>query len=206
MDTNLVVLIVGLVVVVGVVLLLFQVQSRGGRGEATISVGQLFTANVKLEAEPADRAKASEAIRAAAEERGETAEQVTVPDDSGSSAFARILWVDDNPDNNIFETVALESLGRFVTQATSTRAGLTYLSQLPYALAITDLGRHGDAKAGIDFIRRAREDGYTLPIIVYTMNAQRVNDEVTAAGAAAVVDLPDELVRQIGKHLAATGR
>ncbi|WP_433003280.1 response regulator [Kribbella sp. CA-294648] len=203
MDTNLVTLIIGLVVVFGIVTLLFRVQKLGGRGEATISVAQLFTASVKLEAEKADRAKATEALRKAVEQRGEPAEQVTVPDDNSSSGFARILWVDDHPDNNLFETVALESLGRFVTQATSTEAGLRYLSQLPYALAITDLGRHGDAGAGVDFIRQAKQTDHTLPIIVYTLNAQRVREEVIAAGAAAVVDRPDELLRQVAKQLAA---
>lgn len=166
MSQSLVNLILILVVVAGIGILLYRVLVRGGRGEATISVAQLFTASIKLETEPGEREKASEAIRTAAQQRGEAVEQVEVSENT--TRFARILWVDDQPDNNLLETVALESLGRFVTHATSTRAGLRYLAELDYDLAITDVGRAGDPKAGIDFVHRVRRAKPQLPLIVYT--------------------------------------
>ncbi|TCC25222.1 response regulator [Kribbella speibonae] len=202
MDWDLGSVVILFVIVIGMGTLLYRVVKRGGRGEATISVAQLFTANIKLETALDDRTKATKAIRSAAQERGEVIEQVAVPEDS--TRFARILWVDDQPDNNLLETVALESLGRFVTHTTSTRAGLRYLAELNYSLAVTDIGRHGDPKAGIEFLHRVRRKYPQLPLIVYTLNAHIVAEEAIAAGADAVVDQPDELLRYVEAYIAAS--
>ena len=98
--------------------------------------------------------------------------------------------------------MALESLGRFVTHTTSTRAGLRYLAELNYALAITDIGRPGEPKAGIDFVHRVRRAAPHLPLIVYTLNAHVVAREAIAAGADVVIYQPDQLLRCVEECLA----
>lgn len=201
MNTTIAVLIFGLVVVAVVTLLLWRSQTRGGSGQASFSFGELFKATVKLE--PQNAARAEEALRLAAKQRGEPPDRShSVRTDQAAIRLARVLWVDDQPDNNLYETVALENLGRFVTKATSTEAGLFYLSQLDFALAITDLRRAGNENAGEDFIRRTRAAGHLLPVVVYTVQASRKRDRLLAAGAQAVVDMPGDLIRKIDNLIA----
>jgi PleD family two-component response regulator len=114
----------------------------------SLSFGDLFQAEITLDER--STALAEEAVRRAAEERGESVDVSPVQDTS--TRLARVLWVDDNPDNNFYETVALERLGRFVTKTTSTSAALRYLAELPFSLVITDVGRggdHGHGKVGV---------------------------------------------------------
>jgi CheY-like chemotaxis protein len=201
MDANVVGLILGLAVILVIAILLLRTQGRGGAGEATFSFAELFSATVKFGQQ--DTAGADRAAREAAKRHGKPldAAESSVPQHL-AARLARVLWVDDNPDNNLYETVALERLGRFVTKATSTDAGLEYLSQLAFALVITDIGRRDDPKGGITLIERMQESGITLPVVVYTMNAEKVRDEVVDAGAKAVVDTPAELLRQVEAQLA----
>jgi CheY-like chemotaxis protein len=114
--------------------------------------------------------------------------------------FARVLWVDDHPDNNLYETVALENLGKFVTKTTSTQAAMVYLSKLKFDLALTDLGRSGNPLAGLDFVRQARMAHPQLPLVVYTMDAARHRQDLVETGADAVVDRPDALVAAVETH------
>jgi CheY-like chemotaxis protein len=199
MDANVVGLILGLAVILVIAILLLRTQGRGGAGEATFSFAELFSATVKFGQQ--DTAGAGRAAREAAKRHGKPLDDESSVPPQPAARLARVLWVDDNPDNNLYETVALERLGRFVTKATSTDAGLEYLSQLDFALVITDLGRRDDPKGGITLIERMQESGITLPVVVYTVDAEKVRDEVVAAGATAVVDTPAELLRQVEAQL-----
>ncbi|MGH8898231.1 MAG: response regulator [Egibacteraceae bacterium] len=185
------------IVVVIVAFVLIKVVTNHGSGKAEFSVGSLLTAKVEFDAATRERAK--ESIRKAAEQRGETDISKTERkiDNTTSVQLARLLWVDDNPDNNLYETVALEQLGLLITKATSTDAGLFYLSQLQYALAITDLGRNEGPEAGLDFTRRVKITYPDLPVIVYTINAVAVRAKLIGAGATAVVDQPGDLANAV---------
>jgi CheY-like chemotaxis protein len=204
MDTTLAALIFGLAALVVVAVLLWRSQNRGGQSEATVSFGELFTTTVKLGS--ADTASAENAVAHAAKQRGETPETAAASIARTATRLARVLWVDDLPDNNLYETVALEKLGRFVTKATSTEAGLTYLEELDFALVITDLGRRHDRHAGEEFIRLVRASGRTEPIVVYTVGAADKRAALVAAGADAVVDRPSDLVREVEARIDAADR
>jgi hypothetical protein len=87
---------------------------------------------------PADTAQAKEAVRTAEAERGAVPTNADVPRLGGSTTtFARVLWVDDQPDNNPYETIALEKPGKFVTEATSTEAALHFLDRTDFTVLIT---------------------------------------------------------------------
>jgi CheY-like chemotaxis protein len=194
MDINLVALILGALVIVGAVLLLWRRQSGG----LEVEFAKLFTLKLKLSPENTDSVR--KAVRAAGEAQGKaTAELSSLKADP---TLARVLWVDDNPDNNFYETLALERLGKFVTKATSTAAGLSYLAQMDFAAIITDLTRGKDPNAGLTFIREARKAGHRTPIIVYTSDASKVPPEVSEAGANAIVDLPNSLVDEVVRRTA----
>jgi CheY-like chemotaxis protein len=203
MGTNVVILILGLAVIVLIAILLLRAQRQDGTGEATFTLTELFSATVKFG--PKDTAKADEAVGEAAKQRGAAPGAEPAVSPPRSAHLARVLWVDDNPDNNLYETVALERLGRVVTKATSTDAGMAYLSQqLGFALVITDLGRRDDPKGGITLIKRMRQSEWTLPVVVYTMNADRHRAEVIAAGGKAVADTPGQLLRYVDEQLASS--
>jgi CheY-like chemotaxis protein len=202
MDANIVVLILGLAIIIVIAAVLLRGQKQGGRGEATFTLAELFSATVKFGAE--DTESANEAAREAAKRQGKPLDAGPSVPSHPAARIARVLWVDDNPDNNLYETVALERLGRFVTKATSTDAGLEYLSQeLGFTLVITDLGRRSEGpEAGITLIKRMQESDFKQPVVVYTINAERHREKVLAAGAKAVVDTPAELLHQVEAQLA----
>jgi CheY-like chemotaxis protein len=69
---------------------------------------------------------------------------------------AQILWVDDNPDNNIYERGILRSLGLFVDLARTTNEALSMISQTNYAAVISDMNRNGVADEGLKFLTEMR--------------------------------------------------
>lgn len=194
MDSQTLIVLLGLLVIGAIVWLLARQQRMGGVGEATFRLADLLEASIKLG--PEERAAADEAVTAATEQKvGErTSKKAGSVDIPSVGRLARVLWVDDNPDNNVYETIAFERLGRLVTKTTSTEAALTYLSEMTFSVVISDLGRGQDPRAGFDFISKARRAGHDVPVIIYTLNAERHREEGEAVGAVAVVDMPDKLL------------
>src|SRR4051812_69284 len=118
MDATVAALLFGCLVVAVVGSLLWRSQRGSGKAEASFSFGELFSATVKLE--PQNAKSAEDAVQRAAEERGDEVRPLSGNLPIATARLARVLWVDDKPDNNVYETVALEQLGKFVTKATST--------------------------------------------------------------------------------------
>jgi CheY-like chemotaxis protein len=199
MNTTVAALLFGIAVLIVVAILLWRAGDRGTGAKVSLSFGQLFEAQITLDQKNASSAE--NAVRKAADERGEVV--TASPVRTTSTRLARLLWVDDNPDNNLYETVALEQLGRFITKTTSTEAAMRYLDELPISLIITDVGRGNDPRAGEELIRRIRAAGRTLPIVVYTLGAAAQRDQLRGLGADAVVDMPDELIREVNTRLGA---
>ncbi|HWO24035.1 MAG TPA: FAD-dependent oxidoreductase [Kofleriaceae bacterium] len=102
-----------------------------------------------------------------------------------------ILWVDDNPDNNIFEVRYLEQLGAAVSHAASTAQALAHVSSRETDLVISDMSRFEGGQrrsfAGIELLERARElqggRARPVPIIFYTGNRSRVPAELRSIAA-----------------------
>jgi hypothetical protein len=67
-----------------------------------------------------------------------------------------VLWVDDIPDNNIFERQALEALGVEIDISTSTDDALRRVRREPYDLIISDMGRPPDSQAGYTLLDKLR--------------------------------------------------
>jgi len=108
--------------------------------------------------------------------------------------FARVLWVDDHPDNNIEENLMLTALGASVTQTLSTGAARRYLDEVPFDLLISDLGRAGDQDAGFRLLAYVAELPNAPRAIVYTLNAGDRAARAREIGAAAVAETPGQLL------------
>jgi CheY-like chemotaxis protein len=109
-------------------------------------------------------------------------------------ANSRVLWVDDNPDNNVYEMNALEALGVRFDTVTSTKEALERLTSSKYQLVITDYARRDDPKGGETLLADLHNIKDAPPLIIYSSGwtPEREKD-VKAKGAFGETNRPVEL-------------
>jgi CheY-like chemotaxis protein len=106
----------------------------------------------------------------------------------------RVLWVDDRPDNNIYERDAFESMGFMFTLARSTAEALQVLSKDQFAAIISDMGRREGAKEGYVLLDKIRSMGNETPFFIYAgSNAPEHKREAEERGAQGSTNNPQEL-------------
>jgi len=94
----------------------------------------------------------------------------------------KILWVDDQPANNVWERRALEPYGvDFVLARDTAEAQRLLRSQGPFTAIISDLARPDDPSAGLTLFDWARGGGIDTPYFIYT----------SARAAAALSPIPE---------------
>jgi len=80
----------------------------------------------------------------------------------------RVLWVDDNPGNIIYESRILRSVGVHIDVVTSTEQALSALSGNDYDLVISDIARDGVPDEGLRFLSQVRSRQLHRPTVFYT--------------------------------------
>ena len=81
----------------------------------------------------------------------------------------RVLWVDDQPENNRYERLAFEeAMDLRFTLAQSTNEGLEELQRNRYAVVISDMGRREGPREGYALLDRLRKQGDQTPLFFYT--------------------------------------
>jgi CheY-like chemotaxis protein len=80
---------------------------------------------------------------------------------------SRILWVDDRPENNVYERHAFESQGIEFSIALSTDEALEMLNNNKYAVIISDMGRKEGPKEGYLLLENIRKSGDKTPFFIY---------------------------------------
>jgi CheY-like chemotaxis protein len=185
-----------------------------GRGNFTVRVGdteltvQQFSD--KLVETTADIQQRLTAVSA-----GDGPEEVSEPTERPPGLLRRVLWVDDQPAHNAYETAQLQALGVEVVHATSTQAGVRVLHRARPAFdaVISDMGRSEpagyNADAGLDLIREIRTFDDTTPVFVYagTKTLARM-DEIATAGGNGVAWSPVklfDLLHEAGEFPGAAG-
>lgn len=122
----------------------------------------------------------------------------------------RVLWVDDQPSNNRFETAALARLQIEVVQDTGTESALARLREARdgapedrFDLVISDWTRlpaaSPDEPEGLRLLRRMREEGFATPVVYYhgefaADRRRRRAERARRAGALGEAVRPDELM------------
>lgn len=117
----------------------------------------------------------------------------------------RILWVDNRPANNRFETAALAKLQIEVVAVTSTDAALAQIASdpEPFDLVLSDWQRpelHLDTlSAGIHLLRELRARHLTMPVVFYHGSSNERERSARrrlalAEGAFGEAVMPDELL------------
>lgn len=114
-------------------------------------------------------------------------------------AIGRVLWVDDHPQNNIYEKRFFEDHRIAVHNVTTSADALRLLAMYDYTVVISDMGRGEDRLAGLKLAGQMRARDDETPLIIYTVRpdgteAQQAQREMVAdAGAQGVVVTPQEV-------------
>jgi CheY-like chemotaxis protein len=135
-------------------------------------------------------AQSAERAREVAEVVAERVNTRTVREARGS----RVLWVDDRPENSVFERRSLEALGIRFDISTSTDDALNRLASTSYDAIISDMGRPPDPRAGYTLLDTLRERGVRTPFVIYAgSNAPEHEEEARRHGAIGSTNRADEL-------------
>jgi hypothetical protein len=103
---------------------------------------------------------------------------------------ARILWIDDRPEGNVWEYDCLTALGAGVKTVETTRSAVACLEREPYDLVISDVEREGRPTRGIEDLPSLQVRQRAIPVILYVMDLK----PGVPAGAFGVTARPDELL------------
>lgn len=104
--------------------------------------------------------------------------------DSDVPAPFRVLWVDDQPENNVLLESNLADFGAIIDHALSTSEALSNLQAFSYDALISDMGRQEGKEfiydAGCRLLKEIREQQKELPVFIFTtaQNAKRFKDTV----------------------------
>ena len=111
-----------------------------------------------------------------------------------------ILWVDDNPMNNVYESKVLKRLGANRVTARSTKEALAFINSHDYDLIISDVHRiedgKGNSNAGYELLDKISEIQHKCPVIFYTGSVSRLNKK-RSARAFGAADIPNKLVNLV---------
>ncbi len=79
----------------------------------------------------------------------------------------RVLWVDDRPENNVWERQALEDQGLHFKLALSTDEALQAVEHEKFAAIISDMGRKEGNQEGYVLLDKLKQKGCKTPFIIY---------------------------------------
>lgn len=114
----------------------------------------------------------------------------------------RILWVDDRPENNVYERQAMESMGLAFTLALSTSEALHVLSTRRFAAIISDMGRKEGPKEGYKLLEALRAKDKTTPFFIYAgSRAAQHQREAALRGAQGSTNIAEDLVEMVTRSL-----
>jgi CheY-like chemotaxis protein len=109
-----------------------------------------------------------------------------------------ILWVDDRPDNNVYERRAFEAMGISFTLVESTAEALEELRRRRFAAIISDMGRREGPREGYALLDQIRKDGNQTPLFFYaSSNSAEHRREAAEHGGQGATNNAQELFRMV---------
>jgi CheY-like chemotaxis protein len=108
---------------------------------------------------------------------------------------ARILWIDDTPQNNRWERATLRQLGAHVTAVDSTDTALSCLRSEPPDLILSDVSRAGNKCEGIEVLPRLQRASPSTAVVFYVGRSDP--SAGVPAGAFGITNRPDELLHLV---------
>jgi len=114
----------------------------------------------------------------------------------------RVLWVDDRPENNIYERKAFESQGIEFSLALSTNDALNMLRNNEYAAIISDMGRKEGEQEGYVLLDSIRKSGNKTPFFIYSgSDSPEYRAKAKSKGAQGSTNQAQELYQMVMKIL-----
>jgi CheY-like chemotaxis protein len=107
---------------------------------------------------------------------------------------ARILWVDDHPENSAWERELFRALGVVVVSIESTDAALDALEKEIFDLLLSDIRRDREPMNGIDGARKIHSLVPQIPIVFYIENLTSNQIPESAVG---ITNEPNELLHLV---------
>jgi CheY-like chemotaxis protein len=132
---------------------------------ATATVAQLEAKSAEDHNAPPSRQEISSLISRSLEEANNIITSTAIREARGRT----ILWVDDQPEKNLYETNALKALGFDVWSASSTEEALQLFRHAKYAdIIISDMRRPEGDQAGYDLLDHLSKENIYKPFIIYS--------------------------------------
>jgi CheY-like chemotaxis protein len=107
---------------------------------------------------------------------------------------ARVLWVDDHPENNAWERELFRSLGVVIVSVESTRSALACLQAESFDVAISDIRRDHEPLDGIEGAVQIHDAMPTLPVVFYI---QELTTSQIPEPASGITNEPNELLHLV---------
>ncbi len=113
-----------------------------------------------------------------------------------------ILWVDDRPDNNIYERESMELIGFKFDLALSTKEALNKLKSCKYVAIISDMGRAEGPNEGYVLLKEVRKTNKETPYFIYA-GSNRLEHKIQAQerGAQGSTNSATELFDLVTSHV-----
>ena len=122
--------------------------------------------------------------------------------------MARILVIEDNPDNMLLTVILLESVGHVVLPAIDAEAGLSLARKERPDLILMDVQLPGMDGLAATALLKADEATRAIPVIALTALAMKGDEErIRAAGCDGYIAKPmrmHEFLAAVAEHLVAT--
>jgi CheY-like chemotaxis protein len=115
----------------------------------------------------------------------------------------KILWVDDRPQNNIYERKAFEAQGITFSLASNTNEAIELLEGNNYAAIISDMGRQEGPQEGYVLLDKIRKIGNKTPFFIYAgSNSPEHKQLAKERGAQGTTNRADELYKMVMDNIA----
>jgi CheY-like chemotaxis protein len=173
---------------------------KGGPVDVTLSAAKAQAAGAIAAAVAAKPVADADARTTAAtvEAAATRAADAVTPRSLQQARSATVLWVDDNPDNNILVRRGLEGTGVRFVLAESTEEALRLVGQQTFDTIISDMSRGLDKTAGYKLLEQLRKAGIKTPYIIYAGSTSlERRAEAKKRGAVDVTNRPDELFQLV---------
>ena len=122
----------------------------------------------------------------------------TKPHDNKENWKNHILWVDDKPENNVYERKAFESQGIVFSLAESTNQALELLKKEKFAIIISDMARKEGPEEGFILLEKIREKQSDIPFFIYVgSNLEEYKSIAIEKGAQGCTNMVKELYQMV---------
>jgi len=110
----------------------------------------------------------------------------------------RILWVDDNPENNRHIKLAFEAQGVTVNLAQSTKEALTLIENVSYSAIISDMGRKEGPREGYVLLDKLSNDRVNIPFFIFAGSGKEEHRRMAIdKGATCSTNKPQVLFQEV---------